>query len=678
MGTYSQTDRPMRVDTPLETDTLLLEGFEGDEGVSRPFLYTVDLMSEDPEIDPAALLREPMLITVQGTGGRDPHLTHGLVRSFQQLGMHEDLVRYRVELVPAFWFLTQTTDCRIWQNKTVLEIVEEVLGESRSIGTVRYDVRCNRNYPQREYCVQYRESDFNFVSRLLEDEGIFYWFEHSDSDHTLVLADAHTAFQPCPGYEAVRLDVSRAEDEELVRGVVREHAARSYEVELRDYDPLQPSHRLYGTARGEQDELDPVFDYPGIFTDLDAGEYLARVDLERREKVKHRVTGNSTCRGFRSGFVFELEGHYRDDANRAYYLDRIRHSAHSGSYRAWDDAEFHYYNDFVALPDDVPYRPDVAARRPRVQGTQTAVVVGKRGEEVWVDEHGRVKVQFHWDRYGNNDENSSCWIRVGTLYAGKNWGRVAIPRIGHEVIVDFLEGDPDRPIIVGSVYNAEMTPPYPLPEKGVKSGVKTRSSKGGGGYNEIALDDKKGAEKIIIHAQKDMSTTVGNNQTRQITNNRTTTVGNDDDESVAQKQTITVGTDQKVDVGGNQSETVALSRSITVGTGDTLSVGTDLSQTVGSSASLNAGGAVGITAGTQMELTATTDGIYQAGVNLDLSAGVEVGIGATTVKVNAAGQVEIIGGAAVKVSAGAALELQGATVKITGGMIQLNGMVKLN
>lgn len=532
MGDYTQENRPIKVFTPLPVDTLLLEGFEAEEGISRPYIYTLDLLSEDPEVDPDALLRKPVLVSVDTEEGRDPSLTHGLVRSFVQLDMNQGLARYRAEVVPAFWFLTQTRDCRIFQEKTVLEIVAEVLDEPTTVGQIAYDIRCSRSYPTRTYCVQYRESDFNFISRLLEDEGIFYWFEHGEDEHTLVVADSHTSFEDCPDYAQLRLDPEGAPGEEVVRSLVKEHSVGTFEVTLADYDPLQSSMRLTGTAASPGDARDAVFDYPGVFDDLDVGEYRAQVDLERREKGRHRATGTSSCRGLRAGFVFGLEGHYRSDANGRYYLTRIRHSASSGSFRSGTGDDFHYANHFVALPEDVPYRPDLAARRPRVHGTQTAVVVGKQGEEVWVDEHGRVKVQFHWDKYGQNDENSSCWIRVSTQTAGKNWGHVEIPRIGHEVLVDFLEGDPDRPVIVGSLYNDEMTTPFPLPDEGVKSGIKTRSSKGGGGFNEISLDDRKGSEVINVHAQKDLTETVLNDRTR--------SVGHDEKVTITNDQTVTV------------------------------------------------------------------------------------------------------------------------------------------
>lgn len=553
MGEYSQANRPMRIDTPLGEDLLLLEGFEAEEGLSRPYLYTLDLLSEDADVKAEDLLLKKVLISMNTHPESPPFLTHGVVRSFVRLTMSEGLARYRAEVVPAFWFLTQVVDCRIFQEESVIDIVEKLLGEGASTGAIKFDNRCQRSYSVREYCVQYRESTFNFISRLMEEEGIFYFFEHSENDETLVFTDAVTKFDPCPEYEKVRCIPEGATNEQVIHSITETYAVRDFEVGLQDYDPLQSSVALYGNMKSTNTPVNPVFDYPGIFTSKDEGEYRARIDLERREKSGHQVTGTSGAHGLRAGTVIEVEEHFRASTNGKYYLDRIRHSAHSGAYRAWDQAQFHYSNEFTAFPDTVPFRADRNARIPIVRGTQTAVVVGKSGEEVWTDSHGRVKVQFHWDRYGKKDEKSSCWIRVAMKTAGKAWGHVEIPRMGHEVLVDFLEGNPDRPIIVGSVYNDLMQPPYPLPEKGVVSGIKTRSSKKSSGYNELIMDDKAGEELIRMHAQKDLQVDVLNDETRTIGNDHTTTV-----EKGNQTNTVEKGHQTNTVQEGNQENTVLL------------------------------------------------------------------------------------------------------------------------
>jgi type VI secretion system secreted protein VgrG len=669
----------MRIDTPLEADLLLLEGFEAEEGLSRPYLYTLELLSEDPDIKPEDLLWKKVLVSMDSHPEEPPVLTHGVIRSFVRLGRAEGLARYRAEMVPAFWFLTQTVDCRIFQNESVIDIVTTLLDEGASAGKVKHESRCQRSYAKREFCVQYRESNFNFISRLLEEEGIFYFFEHSKDDEKLVLADGHKTFKPCPDYEKIRCRPEGTPDEQAIFSLVEEHTVRSYEVELQDYDPLQPSMKLYGTVKGTESKIDAVFDYPGLFTEIDAGEYRARLDLERREKSRHRVSGTSSAHGLRAGTVVEIEEHFRDATNAKYYLDRVRHSAHSGAFRAWDQAAFHYSNEFTAFPENVPFRADRNARQPYVRGTQTAVVVGKKGEEVWVDEHGRVKVQFHWDRKGKNDENSSCWIRVSTQTAGKNWGHIEIPRIGHEVLVDFLEGNPDRPIIVGSVYNADMKTPYPLPEKGVVSGIKTKSSPKASGYNELIMDDKAGKELIRMHAQKDLDTTVLNDETRAVKHDQTLTVTNDQTITVEEgNQTTTIGKGNQsntVDVGdqtnvvkkGKQTITVEKDRRITVKQGDqktTVKLGDITVKASAGKITIDGMKEILLKCGPS-SIKLSPKGIEIKGPTLKAEGQTTAELkGGMTMKVEGGMMAEFKGGMMAKVQGGAMAQIQGGIVKI--------------
>jgi type VI secretion system secreted protein VgrG len=660
----------MRIDTPLETDLLLLEGFEAEEGLSRPYLYTLELLSEDPDIKAEDLLWKKVVVSLVTQPDLPPFLTHGVIRSFVKLNMAEGLARYRAEMVPAFWFLTQTADCRIFQNESVIDIVKKLLDEGASAGKVKHEVRCQRSYAKREFCVQYRESNFNFISRLLEEEGIFYFFEHTKDDESLILADGHKTFKPCPDYEKLRCDPKGAPDEQVVYSFLEEHAVRSYEVELQDYDPLQPSLRLYGAIKGTEPKVDDVFDYPGLFTDLDLGEYRARVDLERREKSRHRVSGTSSAHGLRAGTIVEIEEHFRSGANAKYYLDCVRHSAHSGAFRAWDQAVFHYSNEFTAFPENVPFRADRAARQPHVRGTQTAVVVGKKGEEIWTDEHGRVKVQFHWDRYGKNDENSSCWVRVSTQTAGKNWGHIEIPRIGHEVLVDFLEGNPDRPIIVGSVYNADMKTPYPLPEKGVVSGIKTKSSPKASGYNELIMDDKADKELIRMHAQKDLDTTVLNDETRAVKHDQTLTVTNDQTITVEkgnQSNTVSKG-DQTNDVQkGKQTITVEKDRTITVAKGNqqtTVKLGDITVKASAGKITIDGMKEILLKCGPS-SIKLSPKGIEMKGPTFKAEGQTTAELkGGMTMKVEGGMMAEFKGGMMAKVEGGAMAQIQGGIVKI--------------
>ncbi len=602
MGRFSQEGRAIRVDTPLDTDVLLLQGMGGEEGMSIPFAFTLDLLSEDDSIDPASLLREPVVVTI--THLDQERKIHGLVRRFVQRGQREDLTVYQAEVVPWLWFLKLSQDCKIFQQKTVLEIAQEVFD---GLGYTDYEVRCSGSYAPREYCVQYRESHFNFVTRLFEEEGIFFYFEHSDDKHLLVIADANSTCQPCPGQETARMatDEGPWQDEEVVRTLEVESAVHIGQVTLRDYDFTRPSLNLETGASGENGE--EVYDYPGRYLDLGEGERYAQLILEEGECGRQVVRGSANCRGFTSGYKFGLEEHYRPDANTDYLLLHVTHHADGGDYRTWESATVEYRNDFVAIPFSTPFRPPHRARKPRIHGSQTALVVGKSGEEIFTDEYGRVKVQFYWDRIGGKDQNSSCWVRVSYPWAGKSWGGIHIPRMGQEVIVEFLEGDPDRPIITGRVYNAEQTVPYGLPANRTQSGVKSRSSLGGGAdnFNEIRMEDKKGSEELYIHAEKNKTVVVENDRNESVGHDETISIGNDRTEDVGNNETITIGNDrtesvgnnETIDIGSNRTETVGQSESITVAQNRTRMVGINESVTVGAAQEVTVGGERNVTVG---------------------------------------------------------------------------------
>lgn len=532
---YTQANRPMRVKTALGEDALLLARLSGVEGVSIPFAFRLDLLSENAEVAADDVLRTPAAVTLR-LGDDSERVVHGLVRRFVQLGQSEELTAYRAEIVPWLWFLSLSRESRIYQNLSVPEIVEQVF---RDRGQADFELRLVKSYPPREFCVQYRETHLDFVSRLLAEEGIFYFFEHSADRHLLVLADSNGAAQPCPGIPTARMAPQSGEGgDDVVTELRREHRARPGKIALRDYDFLQPSLDLESAIADEEPE--EVYDYPGGYTQPDEGERYARLRLEAQAARREVVRGEGTCRGFASGCRFDLKEHYRPDANQAYLLLRVRHTASAGDWRSWNDTPMDYRNRFVAVPHGVPWRPGRATRRPFVRGSQTALVVGPAGEEVWVDSHGRIKVQFYWDRVGRKDENSSCWIRVAQPWAGKGYGAIQIPRIGSEVVVEFLEGNPDRPLVTGCVYNADQTPPFTLPGAGIQMGMKSRSSPGGGGNNEISMTDTKGKEMMNIHAQYDMVTKVEHDDTQTVVNDRTVTVDGKHTETIKKDTTIKV------------------------------------------------------------------------------------------------------------------------------------------
>jgi type VI secretion system secreted protein VgrG len=597
---YTQEARLIAIDTPLGKDALLLQGFTGQEGMSQLFRYQLDLLSDNPAIPFRRIIGQRVTIRIGLTNDEERYI-NGFVSRFAQSGGDERFTHYQAEVVPWLWFLTRTADCRIFQNMTVPDIIVKIC---KDLGFSDIKNQLAGSFEPRDYCVQYRETDFNFVARLMEQYGIFYFFKHEKDKHTLVLANSATAHQPCPEQPYARFDYSGGAmlEEDIVTSWHVEQELRPGKYAMTDYNFETPSTSLAVNVSSivtvDSNHTYEIYDYPGEYPRKGQGEDLVKVRMEEEEASHLVAHGASTCRAFLPGYRFELEGHSNQDLNKAYVLTEVRHVASVGdSYVTGAGAEERYSNTFTCICHDVPYRPSRITPKPIVQGPQTAVVVGKAGEEIWTDKYGRIKVQFHWDREGKQDENSSCWIRVSHPWAGKGWGAVAIPRIGQEVIVDFLEGDPDQPIITGRVYNAELMPPYELPANQTQSGIKSRSSKGGdtANFNEIRFEDKKGSEEVYIHAEKDENIVVEHDKT----------------ESVGHDETLSVEHDRNKTVKNNQSETVKVNKTIVVGGNHTESITGDMTQTVSSSKmetialakALTIGGAYQVSVGAAMNET---------------------------------------------------------------------------
>jgi type VI secretion system secreted protein VgrG len=563
--TYSQEERLLQVQTKLGANELLLERFTGAEELSKPFEFKLTLLSTDSAVDLKSLLRTPLTVTIVMADGT-PRYFNAVFSSLAQAkaagdvgavsdtrgaisNPREDLAVYQGIAVPQLWFLSLDSDCKIFQNMTVQAIVEKVLKDNK---ITDYSFRLNGTYTAREYCVQYRESSLTFISRLLEEEGIFYYFEHTDTKHTIVFVDTSSVLPACPGQAVAQYSFDQAgwvgEGEEGVAALERIETAYTGKAAITDYNFEKPSLNLMATLADANEE---AYDYPGEFSEKTDGERYVRIRLEEREALQFVVNGSSRCRAFRPGVYFKLKGHFRKDNNQDYFLTSVTHDALDSTYRQNKEESHYYKNVFTAIPKTVPYRPPRDTPRPTVHGLQPALVVGKSGEEIWVDKYGRVKVQFYWDRVGKKNEDSSCWVRVSQIWAGKNWGWMTIPRIGQEVLVDFLEGDPDRPIVVGRVYNAEQMPPWDLPKNQTQSGILTRSSKGGSGDNAnyVQFEDKTGSEQINVWAQKDMNTTVENNDTQHVMVDRTINVDGKHTETIVKDTTITI-------TQGNHSTTV--------------------------------------------------------------------------------------------------------------------------
>jgi type VI secretion system secreted protein VgrG len=552
---YTQTNRRIAISTPLGEDALLLRGFTGTEGVSQLFHFDLDLFSEDESIKFQDIVGQNVTLRIFDASGAERHW-NGFISRFSQGAHDRRFTTYRAQMVPWLWFLTRTADCRIFQNQKAPDIIQKIFSD---LGFQDFELRLYGDFTEREYCVQYRETDFNFVSRLMEEEGIFYFFKHDNGKHVMVLANDPAAHDACPGQETARYDFRGGSltYEDVITEWRYEEEFRPGAWAQTDYNFETPSTSLAVSVNGKNPY--EIYEYPGEYRVRGDGDKLARIRLQEQTVPATVHHGSGGCRHFSCGAKFTLEDHYRDDLNQPYLITAVRHTAtQADDYesRATGDAELTYRNTFECIPFATPFRPLRVTPQPFVQGCQTAVVVGPGGEEIYTDQYGRVKVQFHWDREGKKDENSSCWVRVSHPWAGQGWGAIAIPRIGQEVIVDFLEGNPNQPVIVGRVYNAEQMPPFGMPGGAMISGIKSNSTKGGGGYNEISLNDTKGTELINIHAQYDQQKKVEHDERVDVGNDRTEHVGNDEKITIDGNREKTVHKDETTVVDGNRDETV--------------------------------------------------------------------------------------------------------------------------
>ncbi len=549
----TQTDRKVTVSSPLGDDVLLFQRMDAVDSVSGLFEYHLELVSEDPNIDLDAVLGKRMSVCSLLTHEERSRYFDGYVAQFCFLESRGRYASYRATLRPWLWFLTLQSGCRIFQNKTAPQIIETVFRDS---GFTDFETRLSGNYVSREYCVQYRETEFDFVSRLMEEEGIHYYFRHDDVKHMLVMTDSMSGHDLIPGYEQVPYyppDRQERRQRDNISHWRCMKEARSGEVTLDDYNFKKPKASLQSKSKNPLDHAHAdreVYDYPGRYQEYGDGENVTRIRLEEIQAPHHRAVGQGNVGGFFAGGLFELTQYPRDDQNKRYLILATRSILVIEDYESSNavPVDSPCRCEFTVIEEERPYRPPRTTRKPFVQGPQTAVVTGPAGEEIYPDEHGRVKVQFHWDREGKHDENSSCWIRVSHPWAGSGWGGIHTPRIGQEVVVDFIEGDPDRPLITGRVYNGDNKPPYKLPDKKEISGIKSNSSKGGGGYNEFVMDDSKGKELIRIHGQYDMETTIENDLTEKVLHDRT--------REVTENESITIGKDLTEKVDGNASQTV--------------------------------------------------------------------------------------------------------------------------
>jgi type VI secretion system secreted protein VgrG len=616
-------DGPATIDTPLGA-SVRFHSMGGLEELSQPFAFQVDVTSDRADIAASELLGASVTVQLAASDGSgDVRYWNGRVTELTYVDTSDDgSSRYRITLRPWVWQLSQCADCRIFQQLSIPEIVTQVF---QGRGFTDFDRSLFEQYEAQEYVVQYRETDLEFVTRLLEREGIYYFFRHEDGKHTLVLADSPQAHSSSPGCDSLPF---AAEDEhrdagmQYVRRWTAEGALRTGRYSQADYDFTKPQVGLVSRATATDDDATAagaleVYDYPGGFDNFaDADAYTRlRLDQARRE-IEVRF-GETNARGLAVGGLFTLTFHPRDSENKQYLVTSARVRVKGQDQATGADDEDPFTNAFAAIDAEATFRPSWTVRKPVMRGPQTAVVVGPDGQEIWTDQYGRVKVQFPWDRLGKDDENSSCWIRVAQSWAGGGFGAQFVPRIGHEVIVDFLEGDPDKPIITGSVYNGSNAPAFDVPGNQTQSGWKTRSTPGGSidASNEIRFEDAIGAEELYVQAEKDMNVLVKNDQTINVASNRTASIGADDQttvggnrsESVAVAETIQIGAAQTLTVGATQGVTVGAAQSITVGAVQTVTVGADRTLTVGGKETVLVSGDQSVTVGGDVSQTVTGD-----------------------------------------------------------------------
>ena len=651
--------------TSSKCENLRFLNMSAEEELGELFRFNVQFESADANIDLSALLGSPMTVTLTLQDGFTRHF-NGMVCEASQTGIAtvESLVyaQYSVVLVPKPWLLEQRVDCRIFTSMTAPDIITKLLSEA---GYTDVKSSLSGSYTERDYCVQYRESGLNFIHRLMEQEGIYYYFTHASNTHTMVLADGIGAHSSGSGFGTVpyaqRLDsVLRKEAAigmfESMRGV------DSATVKLTDYNPLTPKTSLAvtDTSKGNSPPQDySAFDYPGAHGTTAVGQHYANVRAEAMTAARSFYSGTTPACSACAGNLFTLSQHPRKQLNQEYLITGTSIHLHAGGHASDGDGDLDYSCQFRALPGKTPFRKEPVTARPSIVGLQTAIVTGSEtDEDIAVDKYGRVQVNFHWNMPDRENAQCSCPVRVASMWAGKNWGAVSYPRVGQEVVVSFIEGDPDRPLIVGSVYNATNMPPYSLPDNKTQSGIKSRSLLGEtADFNELRFEDKKGSEDFFIHAQKDMHEEVENDHTVTIDHDEIITIKNDQTAEIKHDRKHTVTNDDKLTVNNDGTTTIAHNFKLSAGDKIELVCG-QASITLKSSGEIEIkGSTIKIDGNQKVDITGSM-GVAVSGMKIDLKADMAANMKGTMVTVEGSGKTDV----------------KGAMVNVTGsGMVKVGG-----
>ena len=684
----SQDKIRIKIDTPLGLDVVWIVKFYGEESISTLFHFTAEVASDNSDVDFQQLLGKNVTVTLVAADQTECFLD-GIVSRAVQGPTEERVTNYNIELRPWTWLLTLTQDNQIFQEKTAVEIIEKVVTDAGFSSFLK--VECQGNFEKRVYCVQFQETGFEFISRLMEEEGIYYFFTHVKGKHTMVLADkpsSHLKVKALTKAEFKPTTFTSVQNEDTIIRAQFEEQVVSTSYTAIDYNMETPATKLEETVKGSDTKSKrELREWPVFVAKKAELQPLARRRIEERELPGKELRGTSHIRSFVTGQFFEMDKHPRKDLNAEWVLRWISHAADLSTYK----------NDFRAFPKTVPFRPMRTTRKPLIIGTQTAKVVGPAGEEIYTDKYGRIKLWFHWDRIGKGDEKTSCWVRVAQPWAGKKWGAMFIPRIGMEVLVSFTDGDPDRPLVTGAVYNADNMPPYDLPAKATQSKLKSRSTKKGTGFNEIRFEDKKDSEELFFHAQKDMKVMILNDLYRDtgkdekitIKNSRTVLIKESDDNLTLEKgnRFITVSK-------GNETHVVKGTRDVKVTKDENHKNEKNFTHKVMKDYVLNVDGNLKITVKGDIIINGKKDIKIDAGMNyitkakmdakhdaLQMAFKAKAKYGVEALQVELKGTMTKIEGKAMLKLEGAMFDAKGkAMAKVEGGgMLMLKGgLVKIN
>lgn len=670
---------PVRFVSPLGDD-LLVYAIQGKEEMGGLFGFQLELVSPNSDLNFDKVVGQQVTATL--VLHDDERHFNGYITEFRYVGWDGIYSRYFAVVRPWLWLLTRTSDCRVFQKMTVPDIIKKVFKLNHMVD---FKVSLTATYREWEYCVQYNESDFDFVSRLMEKEGIYYFFEHKEDKHVMVMADDASAHVAYPGFAEIpfhsktkrhSLTLDSIDTWTAIQSIMpARYATKVYDFKnpkadlLAKYNPSTKGH-VWPIEDPE------IFDYPGDYVERDDGKSYVEIRLQELQCQKERIHATAGCRGLSPGYTFKLVDYPRDDQNKEYLTISVEHEINNSEFFSGEATLAPIYRCKVEVMDKkkLPFRTARTTPRPRVQGPQTAIVVGPSNEEIHTDEYGRVIVQFHWDRYGTSDENSSCWVRVSQMWAGTKWGAIHIPRIGQEVVVSFLEGDPDRPLITGSVYNANCMPPYTLAANKTQSGIKSRSTMDGGpdNFNEIRFEDKKDEELLYIQAERDEKIYVKKDKTEIVGENEKIDIYGSRDETVHVDETINVKKNREELVEENETLEVSKDRVRTVGANETVTVGKNKSHTVEADEKVKIGKNQDISVGVQQSIEVNKDRklVVKGDHTIDVKKGETRDIGKTLV---------ITAGTSITLKCGSSsiTMKKNGDIKIAGKNVILNGSGKI-